>query len=81
MLLYVYILFISDNVSCKRTKISRRMAMSKSISKKILLFLLIVVASLCFSLSSIASQKAFAAQVGFENTYDTGARVDNEDDI
>ena len=55
--------------------------MSKSISKKILLFLLIVVASLCFSLSSIANQRAFAAQVGFENTYDTGARVDSEDDI
>ena len=55
--------------------------MSKSISKKILLLMLVAVASIALAFSGFTSQFAKADQVNFENTYDGGARVTSDSEI
>ena len=57
------------------------MAMSKSISKKILLLMLVAVASIALAFSLFTRQTAVADQVSFENTYDGGARVTSDSEI
>ena len=57
------------------------MAMSKSISKKILLLMLVALASIALAFSGFFGQSAKADQVSFENTYDGGARVTSDNEI